>query len=85
MTAAPGEVVMSEATYQAAGMAGNVLERRDLQLKGKSELVRVRLVLYIIKAMRGDQPPILVSPRVTSVSTRWRPRRYSTVMISPGW
>ena len=43
--AGAGEVLISEATYDAARMENESLEKRDLELKGKSELVRVR-VLY---------------------------------------
>ena len=39
--AAQGEVIASEATLAAAGIDLGGLERRDLDLKGKSELVRV--------------------------------------------
>ena len=42
--AAGGEVVISEATYSAAKMANTDLERRELELKGKSELVSVRVL-----------------------------------------
>ena len=43
--AGAGEVLISESTYNAAGIEAKDLERRDLELKGKSELVSVR-VLY---------------------------------------
>ncbi|MDX1437020.1 MAG: adenylate/guanylate cyclase domain-containing protein [Anaerolineales bacterium] len=39
-----GEVVFSEATYEAAGAGDESLEIRDLELKGKSEPVRVRVL-----------------------------------------
>ncbi|MBK5108767.1 MAG: hypothetical protein JJE12_11585 [Anaerolineales bacterium] len=39
--AAQGEVIASEATLAAAGIDLGGLERRDLDLKGKSELVSV--------------------------------------------
>jgi adenylate cyclase len=39
-----GEVVLSEATYDAAEVNDNTLEIRDLELKGKSEPVRVRVL-----------------------------------------
>lgn len=42
--AGPGEVVISEATYQAAGIEGEGLEKRELALKGKSERVSVRVL-----------------------------------------
>ena len=42
--AAGGEVVISDATYSAAKMANQDLERRELELKGKSELVSVRVL-----------------------------------------
>ena len=44
--AAQGEVLISKATYSAAQLANDKLERRELQLKGKSDLVNVR-VLHI--------------------------------------
>jgi class 3 adenylate cyclase len=39
--AAQGEVIASKATLDAAGIDSKGLERRELELKGKSELVRV--------------------------------------------
>lgn len=42
--AGPGEVVISEATYQAAGIETRDLEKRNLELKGKSEPVGVRVL-----------------------------------------
>ena len=36
-----GEVLASEATLDAVGMEIEALEKRELELKGKSELVRV--------------------------------------------
>jgi adenylate cyclase len=43
-SAAQGEVIISEATYSAAQVTNSQLERRELQLKGKSELVNVRVL-----------------------------------------
>ena len=42
--AAQGEVIASEAALDAAGMDTEALEKRELELKGKSELVRVRVL-----------------------------------------
>jgi len=42
--AGAGEVLISEATYNAAGIEAKDLEKRDLELKGKSELVSVRVL-----------------------------------------
>jgi len=42
--AGPGEVLISEATYAAARMEDKELEKRDLELKGKSGLVSVRVL-----------------------------------------
>ncbi len=42
--AAEGEVVISEATYHASRIENEDLEKRDLDLKGKSELVSVRVL-----------------------------------------
>jgi len=42
--AGAGEVLISEATYHAASMENENLEMRDLELKGKSELVSVRVL-----------------------------------------
>jgi adenylate cyclase len=42
--AGAGEVLISEATYNAARMENENLEKRDLELKGKSELVSVRVL-----------------------------------------
>jgi adenylate cyclase len=39
-----GEVLISEATYQAAHLEDDSLEIRDLELKGKSETVRARVI-----------------------------------------
>jgi len=39
--AAPGEILISEAAYAAAGMQDETLERRSVELKGKSERVSV--------------------------------------------
>ena len=43
-SAAQGEVIISEATYSAAQVTNSQLERRELQLKGKTELVNVRVL-----------------------------------------
>ncbi|UCF27049.1 MAG: adenylate/guanylate cyclase domain-containing protein [Chloroflexota bacterium] len=42
--AAQGEVVMSDATYEAAKVDNDDLEIRKLELKGKSELIKVRVM-----------------------------------------
>jgi adenylate cyclase len=42
--AGPGEILASEATCTAAGIETGELERRALELKGKSELVTVRVL-----------------------------------------
>jgi len=42
--AAQGEVIASEETLDAAGIETEALEKRDLELKGKSELVSVRVL-----------------------------------------
>jgi adenylate cyclase len=42
--AAEGEVLISEATYNAGQIENEGLEKRDLELKGKSELVSVRVL-----------------------------------------
>jgi adenylate cyclase len=42
--AGQGEVLISEATYSAAKIESEGLEKRDLDLKGKSELVSVRVL-----------------------------------------
>ena len=42
--AGAGEVLVSEAAYNAARMETEALEKRDLELKGKSELVSVRVL-----------------------------------------
>jgi len=42
--AGPGEVLLSEATYNAAQLKNEGLERRELELKGKSERVAVRVL-----------------------------------------
>jgi adenylate cyclase len=52
--AGAGEVLLSESTYLAAHLENNTLEKRELELKGKSEAVRAR-VLHA-----GD--PIAASP-----------------------
>ena len=41
--AAPGEILMCEDTYSAAGLASD-LESRELDLKGKSEPLTVRVL-----------------------------------------
>ncbi len=43
-SARQGEVLISEATYLAAGLGQTDLEKRDLNLKGKTEPVRVRVL-----------------------------------------
>jgi len=42
--AAAGEVLITETAYAAAGLNLEDLERRQLELKGKSELVHVRVI-----------------------------------------
>jgi adenylate cyclase len=42
--AGPGEVLVSEATFHAAQIETTGLEKRDLELKGKSEVVSVRVL-----------------------------------------
>lgn len=42
--AAAGEILMSEPTYTAAGLAGENLERRELTVKGRTEPVIVRVL-----------------------------------------
>ena len=42
--AAPGEILISDATYAAAKLDLGHLEQRQLELKGKSELVNVRVL-----------------------------------------
>jgi adenylate cyclase len=42
--AGSGEVLISDATYKATSLETGGLERRDLTLKGKSELVSVRVL-----------------------------------------
>jgi adenylate cyclase len=42
--ASAGEVLASEATCHAAGIEAEGLEKRELELKGKSELVSVRVL-----------------------------------------
>jgi adenylate cyclase len=39
--ARPGEILVSQATYQAAGLDGQAAEQRSLQLKGRSQPVEV--------------------------------------------
>lgn len=43
-SAASGQILISESAYQAAGMDGMELEKRQLTLKGKQEPVSVRLL-----------------------------------------
>jgi adenylate cyclase len=40
----PGEILVSEVTLDAAGVETHGLEKRQLELKGKSELVNVRVL-----------------------------------------
>jgi class 3 adenylate cyclase len=42
--AGQGEVIVSEDTFAAAQLDPKGLEKRDLELKGKSELVSVRVL-----------------------------------------
>ena len=42
--AGAGEILISEATWEAAQLATEGVEKRELELKGKSELVRVRVL-----------------------------------------
>ena len=42
--AAPGEALISDATYNAAGLDLGDLEQRQLELKGKSEPINVRVL-----------------------------------------
>ncbi len=42
--AGPGELLISEATWEAARIEGGAVEKRALALKGKSELVGVRVL-----------------------------------------
>jgi len=42
--AGPGEILVSEYTWQAAGLAAKDAEARQLQLKGRSEPVQVRVL-----------------------------------------
>jgi adenylate cyclase len=42
--AAAGEVVISETTYRAAGLGGEKIEQRELELKGKTRPVSVRIL-----------------------------------------
>ncbi|MFN2421787.1 MAG: hypothetical protein ABR527_10505, partial [Gemmatimonadota bacterium] len=51
--AGPGEIVISDATYGAAGLDLGELEHRQMALKGKSETVGVRL----LRVMPGDSFP----------------------------
>jgi len=46
--AGPGEILISDATYAAAGIDLGALEHRQLELKGKSEATGVR-VLHVSK------------------------------------
>jgi adenylate cyclase len=42
--AGPGEILISDATYVKAGLEPGDLERRELELKGKSEPIGVRVL-----------------------------------------
>lgn len=42
--ASAGEAVISDAAYEAAGLERNDLERRTLELKGKSEVIGIRVL-----------------------------------------
>jgi adenylate cyclase len=42
--AGPGEILVSRAAYQAAGLEGQAAEQRSLQLKGRSQPVEVYLL-----------------------------------------
>jgi adenylate cyclase len=42
--AGPGEILISETTYAAAGVDFGNLERRQIELKGKSEPTGVRIL-----------------------------------------
>jgi class 3 adenylate cyclase len=42
--AEPGEIIVSEQALEAAGINGNDLERRSLELKGISEPVHIRVM-----------------------------------------
>ena len=43
-SAGQGEILISEAAYAAAGMQSHALEKRDLELKGKSEPISVHVL-----------------------------------------
>jgi adenylate cyclase len=43
-TAGTGEIIVSDAAYQAAGIHRDGLERRQLELKGKSESTPVHVI-----------------------------------------
>jgi adenylate cyclase len=43
-TAGPGEILVSDAAYTASGLGLGNLERRELELKGKSEPIGVRVL-----------------------------------------
>jgi adenylate cyclase len=43
-TAEPGEALISDATYTAAGLNLAYLERRQLELKGRTDAVGVRVL-----------------------------------------
>ena len=47
--AGPGEILISEATYSAAQLDSGDLERRQLELKGKSEPI----VVYVLKIQKN--------------------------------
>ncbi len=42
--AGPGEILISDAAYAAAGLALGDVERRQLELKGKQESMEVRVL-----------------------------------------
>ena len=48
--AEPGEILISEAAYSASNLKLEKLERRQLELKGKSELVGV----YVFRAAQNQ-------------------------------
>ncbi len=64
--AGPGEILISEAAYQAAGLPLDYLERRTLTLKGKSEPIIVYVLTEFAAGSLGhpgatDQAPDMVS------------------------
>jgi adenylate cyclase len=50
--AGPGEILISEAAFSAAHLNMENLERRELELKGKSEPIRV----YVVHAEQQKLP-----------------------------